>query len=273
MNATRHTFTLAELLTAIVLIAIIVGATVPAYNRLMTGNAVSYGARTIASQLNMARTHACLKRRPVAVLFPDYALSYTSPENAEAMAQKSFRAAYVKQNGVDWEFDSWVEGTKWEYLPVGAFFPHYKTGASLDKFANHDGEENKDPTHRGNGLKSIQTTSMPYYSVKDVEDDSTTKLFTKGDFLFAIIYDKDGKPTLTDQGGKQGASAGGEAPCVQIRQGAIVDISRSNGIKVVKAVNADGSATDNFMTVKTNRYTGAVRTRVADINEDDEPGM
>lgn len=122
MTRTNRPFTLIEILTVIVVISVIVGITVPAYNRLMTGNAVSYGNRLVTSQLNMARTHACARRRSVAVLFPDYNISYNS-ELKDPVALRTFRCAYVEYDGSDWVFDGWVEGSKWEYLPQGAFFP------------------------------------------------------------------------------------------------------------------------------------------------------
>ena len=65
----KRSFTLVELLVVTVIIGIIVGAVVPAFTRLMTGNAVSYGLRMTTSQLNMARTEACARRRYVAVVF------------------------------------------------------------------------------------------------------------------------------------------------------------------------------------------------------------
>ncbi|MBR4124891.1 MAG: prepilin-type N-terminal cleavage/methylation domain-containing protein, partial [Victivallales bacterium] len=128
----KRNFTLVELLVVTVIIGIIVGATVPAFTRLMTGNAVSYGLRMTTSQLNMARVEACARRKYVAVVFldkdsndPDAYLPSTGDNVGYRCA---FRSCYVRKsiNVVtlkdDYIFEEWIQGTKWEYLPKGAYF-------------------------------------------------------------------------------------------------------------------------------------------------------
>ena len=114
----KRNFTLVELLVVTVIIGIIVGAVVPAFTRLMTGNAVSYGLRMTTSQLNMARVEACARRRFVAVVFPDSSFS------GDIIGYRcAFRSCFVEKNtSGDYEFKEWVPSTKWEYLPKGAYF-------------------------------------------------------------------------------------------------------------------------------------------------------
>jgi len=139
----KRTFTLVELLVVTVIIGIIVGATVPAFSRLMTGNAVSYGLRMTTSQLNMARTEACARRRYVAVVFPDKASDDANaylPDSGDNVGYKcSFRSCYVIRNGAKYEFDRWVPGTKWEYLPKGAYFEDVDNAIELEKVKDEDG--------------------------------------------------------------------------------------------------------------------------------------
>lgn len=238
MTRTNRPFTLIEILTVIVVISVIVGITVPAYNRLMTGNAVSYGNRLVTSQLNMARTHACARRRPVAVLFPDYTISSSySEELKDPVALRTFRCAYVKQNGTDWVFDGWVEGTKWEYLPQGAFFPTVDANQS----------EAKDTT---DGLIASETVKDVYDGTEDPDvtaqtsDDEKQLLFKgKHDFKLAIIFQKNGRPVNS-----------GVSPKVQVREGVLTENSDSNTL--VTKFNVD-----NKLVAKVNRYTGAVTTK------------
>ena len=238
MTRTNRPFTLIEILTVIVVISVIVGITVPAYNRLMTGNAVSYGNRLVTSQLNMARTHACARRRPVAVLFPDCTLSaFYSEELKDPVPLRTFRCAYVKQNGTDWVFDGWVEGTKWEYLPQGAFFPTTDAQQS----------EAKDTT---DGLIASETVKNVYDGTEDpsvtaqTSDDEKELLFKgKHDFKLAIIFQKNGRPVNS-----------GVSPKVQVREGVLTE--NSNSSTLVTKFNVD-----NKLVAKVNRYTGAVTTK------------
>ena len=126
----KRSFTLVELLVVTMIIGIIVAAVVPAFTRLMTGNAVSYGLRMTTSQLNMARTEACARRKYVAVVFLDKASNAASaylPENGTNIGYRcAFRSCYVTKNvsggSASYTFEKWVPGTRWEYLPKGAYF-------------------------------------------------------------------------------------------------------------------------------------------------------
>ena len=233
---TNRPFTLVELLTVTIIMTVIVGVTVPAYNRLMTGNAVNYGNRIITSQLNMARTRACQKRRPVAVLFPDTSLASVYSESlADPVALRSFRCAYVKENGGGWEFQEWVEGTQWQYLPKGAFFP----------VSSATQAEVQDATH---GFLSSATVTGVYdgteYIDSPTEEDKKELLFTgKHDFSLAIIFQPNGRPVV-----------GAASPRVQVREGVVVENEDSD--TMVHKVNVD-----NGLYARVNRYTGAVVTR------------
>ncbi len=235
----RH-FTLVELLTVTVVMTIIVGATVPAYNRIMTGNAVSYGNRLITSELNMARTCACQKRRAVAVLVcnPDLADYYNNQD--EAVSLRAYRCGYVEQNGGNWNFVEWVEGSQWKFLPRGAFFPMESASQTEAKDAD-------------NGFHPSAIVRGVYDGVKKADGslDSNDKnvLFklkadgSKHDFPLAVIFRPNGRPVCTNR-----------SPRVQVREGVVDENSDSESM--VRKVNVD-----NYLVAKVNRYTGAVVTK------------
>lgn len=237
---TNRPFTLVELLTVTIIMTVIVGVTVPAYNRLMTGNAVNYGNRIITSQLNMARTRACQKRRPVAVLFPDTTLDGDYNENlVDAVALRTFRCAYVKKGEEGWVFQEWVEGTQWQHLPMGAFFP------TIDAVQ-------ADAQDTTNGLIASAVVKGVYDGTKDPsvpgqeqsEQDKKELLFGgKHDFNLAIIFQPNGRPVVD-----------ASSPRVQVREGVVVENEDSDSM--VHKVNPA-----NGLYALVNRYTGAVVTR------------
>ena len=139
----KRSFTLVELLVVTVIIGIIIGAVVPAFTRLMTGNAVSYGLRMTTSQLNMARTEACARRRYVAVVFldkdSDDAAGYLPADGDNIGYRSAFRSCYVNKVGADFVFDKWIPGTKWEYLPRGAYFHDVNNAVIIKDVIDQDG--------------------------------------------------------------------------------------------------------------------------------------
>lgn len=250
---TYRQFTLIELLTVVAIIAMLVGIAVPIYNRLMTGNAVSYANRIITSQLNMARTYACSRRVDVAVIFLDHTITYNDKLD-DPVALRTYRTAIVRNNVGTWEFVKWVPGTNWQYLPSKAAF-----AINTSVLAEEDKLEKDELVDDVNGF----VPSLPYdksiAKVKDDTDpangdDSKIKLFIgEINVHSAIIFRSDGRPVC----GAYDRSDADEtplSPCVQVREATIVENANN-------ATMAVGINSDNYMYAVVNRYTGAVSTK------------
>lgn len=107
-------FTLVELMAAIVIIAIILAITAPAFTRLMTGSSVDTGTTMLSAQLSLARAEAASRRCKIAIVIYDVEVP------------TSFRAAW--HTGGNWE---WLPGSKVEELPLGAVMVRFSSGMPL----------------------------------------------------------------------------------------------------------------------------------------------
>ena len=105
-------FTLIELFVVMIIIVIMFSILSPMYERIGAANRVGSTARVIGSHLSLARQLAQSKRRYVALVLPG---NVSELEVKDKFA--TFRLAYLDENGG--VFDSWVEDSKWKYLPKG----------------------------------------------------------------------------------------------------------------------------------------------------------
>ena len=113
-------FTLVELMVVLIIIGILMAALAPAFNRLMTGNAVGAAERMISGQLSLARAEAARRRCDVAiVIYDDHDYDPNLPKSS------SFRAAY-KPNDT-WK---WLPGSQETWLPTGAIVGRIVSGSS-----------------------------------------------------------------------------------------------------------------------------------------------
>lgn len=114
-GVTGRAFTLVELLTVMVIMGVLLGIAIPAFEKLTVGTGVDAAARMVGAQMRLARDFAISHRQRVAIIMPQNlgALSGTG------YAYTCFRPAIVSRSGSDYVFDRWVENTNWSFLPAG----------------------------------------------------------------------------------------------------------------------------------------------------------
>lgn len=109
-------YTLVEILTVIAVVSILLGISLPAFEKLAKGQGVDLAARQMSAKLRGARAYAVSKGKNVALIFPNGDGTETLPEK---YLNRSYRPAIVTGSQSPYTFESWIDGEKWEFLPTG----------------------------------------------------------------------------------------------------------------------------------------------------------
>ncbi len=117
MQKNKRHFTLLEILIVLALILVIVGLTTPAFSRLVIGSAVDQAGQMVSGQLAIARGEAIARRQYVALVMPG--TSWTAEDDDANKRCQAFRLALVEESSGNYQFDSWLPGSEWTYLPNG----------------------------------------------------------------------------------------------------------------------------------------------------------
>ena len=126
-ESTRCAFTLIELLAVVAIIAVLVMATLPAFDALKQRSSAS-AVPELATTLRLARQHAITHRQTVWVVFPDRSADYNPPgEVTKCLASY----AVIVSNSACSNFEYVSD---WKYLPKGVYFDDTLVGNSgVDK--------------------------------------------------------------------------------------------------------------------------------------------
>ncbi|MBN2641282.1 MAG: GspH/FimT family pseudopilin [Victivallales bacterium] len=121
MNRACKNYTLVEILVTLAIVGILLGISLPAYQKIFKGNAVDAVARNIGSSLTLARSKAITSRNYVAVLFPDDESSDWVNFKTYKQPFRMIRMCYVTKDSsaspTTYEFKSWVPGNEWIIFP------------------------------------------------------------------------------------------------------------------------------------------------------------
>ncbi len=112
------TFTLLEMLVVMAVVGVLLGIGLPAFNAINKGQTVSAATRLIGGKLKLARSAAITNNKYTALILPDP----SSTQVPSICYYRYCRVAAVKLNTTNdhYEFQYWMEGSKWDKSPMGA---------------------------------------------------------------------------------------------------------------------------------------------------------
>jgi prepilin-type N-terminal cleavage/methylation domain-containing protein len=146
-NRRTNGFTLVEMLTVLVIVAVLIGLAVPAVTNLMSSGGVSGASREVANTIGLARQYAITHRTYARVVFP-YSLTTSQPD----MWYRTYAVMTNRSNSAS-ATTLWTYLTKWEYLPLGAVFLDvaHATSPSPNGALNDGNSLSQDPIPGGLG--------------------------------------------------------------------------------------------------------------------------
>ena len=105
----KHFYTLIEIMTVIVIAAILFGIGIPAFTTMIQGSNMTIAIRQLSAKISAARAYAVTNRCKVAVLLMTTGIK-------EDYRDSAYRVCVVADDN---SFQEWIEDENWKTLPKG----------------------------------------------------------------------------------------------------------------------------------------------------------
>ena len=119
-RAVRKFYTLVEIMTVIVIAAILFGIGIPAFTTMIQGSNMTVAIRQLSAKIQAARAYAVTNRCKVAVLLPEV-VENSGGTKKDDCCYSAYRVCIVYKDSTDnkYKFQEWIEDENWKTLPKG----------------------------------------------------------------------------------------------------------------------------------------------------------
>ena len=121
-RAVRKFYTLVEIMTVIVIAAILFGIGIPAFTTMIQGSNMTVAIRQLSAKIQAARAYAVTNRCKVAVLLPEV-VENSSGTKKDDCCFSAYRVCVVYKDSSDnkYKVQEWIEDENWKTLPTGIY--------------------------------------------------------------------------------------------------------------------------------------------------------
>lgn len=113
----KRFYTLVEIMTVIVIAAILFGIGIPAFTTMIQGSNMTVAIRQLSAKISAARAYAVTNRCKVAVLMPDLVVDNDGKKKDDC-CYSAYRVCVVDSGNA---FQEWIEDENWKTLPTGIY--------------------------------------------------------------------------------------------------------------------------------------------------------
>ena len=126
----KHFYTLIEIMTVIVIAAILFGIGIPAFTTMIQGNNMTVAIRQLSAKITAARAYAVANRCNVAVLLMETNVK-------DDYCYSAYRVCVVDNDN---KFQEWIEDENWKTLPKGVLRESVSTKETITDIATYSDE-------------------------------------------------------------------------------------------------------------------------------------